>query len=81
MIEKLRTTAQGRDESRIARPMNRWERGVWIDTEGYVNASPPVIQIGQKERGPFDEYCAGARSDGVKCRVSPLRRKGIVVGM
>ena len=59
--------------------MNRWERGVWIDTEGFVNASPPVIQIGQKERGPLDDYCAGARSDGVTCRVSPLRRKGIVV--
>ena len=79
MIEKLRRTAQGRDESRIARPVNRWEIRVWIDTEGFVNASPPVIKIGQKERGPLDDYRAGARSDGVKCRFSPLRRKGIVV--
>jgi len=51
------------------KPMTRCERGSWIDTEGYIRDSPAMIEVTQKHREPLEDYCEGAKLDGVPCRI------------
>jgi len=49
-------------------PMNACERGIWIDTEGHISRKRIVVSQ-REEREVIEDYCAGARMDGVHCRV------------
>jgi len=49
--------------------MTACERGVWIDTEGYLRSTPAILEVTQKERKPLEDYCAGAMLDGILCKI------------
>jgi len=64
-----------------SRLMDARDRGDWIDTEGAISAfflkSGPsrgsfrtAIHVVQVERGPLEEYAAGAIKDGVPCSLT-----------
>jgi hypothetical protein len=64
----------------LGRPMNRKERASWIDTEGCITTGirargclASEIIVVQNERDPLDDYVAGAKADGVACRVARHR--------
>ena len=62
----------GKRNPQIRKPMTPCERGNWIDTEGNIGADLRgrfVIDVAQVEREPLEDYCNGARRDGVECRV------------
>ena len=64
------------NELRESRPrrglMEAVERAVWIDTEGSLSLAHHTweISISQSEKELLEDYCNGARKDGVKCSVT-----------
>lgn len=56
--------------------MEAAERAVWIDTEGSLSLAHHTweISISQSEKEPLEDYCKGARKDGVKCSVTRTTR-------
>lgn len=72
---------------RVSKPMDAKERALWEDAEGCLIISHskaqameiPELRTGQLERGILEDYCEGARKDGVNCVVRAYRAAGKVV--
>lgn len=55
------------------------ERAVWEDAEGsfdfYGDRSVYMIRTSQAEKRILEDYCSGARNDGVECKVHTEHRR------
>ena len=58
-------------------PMDSCERRNWFETEGTLAVAGKrlraIYHITQVERAPPDDYCSGARENGVTCRMRQVR--------
>ena len=62
-------------------PVNRQERGCWLDTEGSIDPGlagrgGADLVVTQMERQPLRDYIAGAKSDGIVCGMYRSRADG-----
>ena len=60
------------------KPITKCEGGGWIDTEGFIYSEFKrgrglyEIIFTQREREPLEDYCEGARMDGIPCKVHKI---------
>jgi len=53
--------------------MTACERGNWIDTEGYIRPKHHLIEVTSKEKEPLIDYCEGAKTDNVPCKIRSVK--------
>jgi len=55
--------------------MAAFERAIWLDTEGSMSLAHRSweISISQLDKQPLEDYCEGARKDGIPCQITIAR--------